>query len=231
MTRTEPETPAPSSAARLPAVPETWPYTECLPPRAGLLVVLAGPSAVGKDALIDTLRQRGFPVTKIVTAPTRAPRPGEVDGRDYWVLSRDEFARWIEDGKLLEWANVYGTPYGTPVAEVRRALARGEVVLLKIDVQGAAQVKAKVPEAIFIYLGPESVADLEQRLVRRGTETEEAYQTRLAEARAELQEIPRFDYLVINRNGQLDRAADQVEAIVTSECLRVHPRQIQLPPD
>src|SRR5581483_11556448 len=142
------------------------------------LVVLSGPSAVGKDALIDALRLRRFPLTKIVTATTRTPRPGEVDGRDYWFLSREAFARWIDDGKLLEWANVYGTPYGTPVAEVRQALARGEVVLLKIDVQGAAQVKAKVPDAVFIYLGPESVNDLEQRLVRRGTETEEAYQTR-----------------------------------------------------
>lgn len=211
------------------AIPDAWPYAELGPTRPGLLVILSGPSGVGKDAVIDCLRDDGFPFTKIVTATTRAPRPGEVNGRDYWFLSQDEFARWRDAGKLLEWANVYGTPYGTPVAEVRAALDRGGIVLLKIDVQGAAQIKAKVPDAVFIYLGPESFAELERRLERRGTETDAEFQVRLDRARSELRQIPHYDYLVINRRGQIDCAARQVAAIVTAERLRVHPRPIQLP--
>lgn len=221
---------ADSSLARCSsAIPDAWPYAELGPTQPGLLVVLSGPSGVGKDAVIDCLRDRGFPLTKIVTATTRAPRPGEVDGRDYWFLSQDEFTRWRDAGKLLEWANVYGTPYGTPVAEVHAALDRGGIVLLKIDVQGAAQIKAKVPNAVFIFLGPESFAELERRLGRRGTETDADFQVRLELARSELRQIPHYDYLVINRRGQLDCAALQVEAIVTAERLRVHPRQVQLP--
>lgn len=230
MTETRPEVPDAPFAECSNVIPDAWPYSELVPSRSGLLVVLSGPSGVGKDALIDRLRDHGFPFTKVVTATTRAPRPGEVNGRDYWFLSLDEFERWRDEGKLLEWANVYGTPYGTPVAEVRKALDRGEVVLLKIDVQGAAQIKSKASDAVFIYVGPESFEELQRRLERRGTETEEAYQRRLDQARSELRQIPHYDYLVINRRGQLQCAAKQVEAIISAERARVHPRQIQLPP-
>lgn len=211
--------------------PTGWPYNELVPPQRGLLVVLTGPSGVGKDALLDYLRDQKFPLTRVVTVTTRAPRDGEVHGRDYWFLSHAEFERWRDEGKLLEWANVYGTPYGTPVAGVRQALERGEVVLLKIDVQGAAQIKQKVPNAVFVYLGPESYDELRRRLGRRGTESERQYQVRLEQAHDELRQIPDFDYLVINRHGQLARAASQVEAIITAERLRVLPRLIQLPPN
>jgi guanylate kinase len=230
MAESDPATPLGPLSVCSVAIPNAWPYPELLAPPSGLLVVLSGPSGVGKDAVIACLRDQGFPFTKIVTATTRAPRDGEADGRDYRFLSHDEFARKRDAGQFLEWANVYGTPYGTPVAEVRRALDRSEVVLLKIDVQGAAQIKAKVPNALFIYLGPESFGELERRLVRRGTETDEEYQVRLEQARNELRQIPEYDYLVINRRGQLACAAAQVVAIITAERLQVHPRRIRLPP-
>jgi guanylate kinase len=211
------------------AAPNAWPYDELLPAREGLLVVLSGPSAVGKDALIAALQADGFPFTKIVTATTRAIRPGEESGKDYHFLTHAEFARMIDDGLLLEWANVYGTPYGTPAADVRAALERGETVLLKIDVQGATQIKAKVPNAVFIYLGPGSFDELVERLRRRGTETDAAFQRRVDQAREELCQLPAYDYLVVNRQGELARAVNQVKAIITAERLRVRPRQIRIP--
>jgi guanylate kinase len=210
-------------------VPRVWPYDEVLPPRAGLLVVLSGPSAAGKDALLHELRQSGFPITKVVTVTTRAPRPGEVPGKDYHFVTHKEFARLRDADKLLEWAEVYGTPYGTLADEVRQALDRRETVLLKIDVQGAAQVKQKVPDAVFIYLGPGSFEELIERLRRRATETDAEFQRRVEQAREELRQLPRFDYLVVNREGRLAKAVEQVKAIIIAERLKVRPRQIRLP--
>jgi guanylate kinase len=218
----------PRTASLLPA-PLVWPYDELLEPPRGLLVVLSGPSGAGKDAIISELQARGFPVTRIVTATTRAIRPGEVPGKDYHFLTAEEFAQWRQSGKLLEWAEVYGTPYGTPVEDVRRALAADETVLLKIDVQGAAQIKQKVPNAVFIFIGPGSFDELVQRLRRRGTESEGQYQRRVQQAREELGQLRSYDYLVINRQGDLARAVQQVEAIISAERLRVHRPAIVLP--
>jgi guanylate kinase len=209
-------------------VPATWPYDELLLPRTGLLVVLSGPSGVGKDAVLARLEAMGVPFTRIITATCRPIRPGEIPGKSYHFLTPEEFARWRSEGKLLEWAEVYGVPYGTPVEDVRRALAAGETVLLKIDVQGAAQIKQKAPDAVFIYLGPGSFEELVHRLFRRGTETKEVFQRRVQQAREELRQLPMYDYLVINRQGELDCAVEQVKAIITAERLRVHPRQIRL---
>lgn len=190
--------------------------------------MLSGPSGVGKDALIARLEADGCAFTRIVTATTRAIRPGEMPGQSYHFLSQEEFARWRSEGKLLEWAEVYGTPYGTPIEDVRRALEAGETVLLKIDVQGAAQVKQKAPDAVFIYLGPGSFDELVQRLTRRGTETREAFERRVQQAREELEQIPLYDYVVVNRQGKLQCAVDQVRAIITAERLRVHQRHVRL---
>lgn len=208
--------------------PADWPYDELLPPRNGLLVVLSGPSGVGKDSVIDALTQSGFPLTKIVTATTRPIRNGEVNGKDYRFLTPAEFTAWREQGKFLEWAEIYGRFYGTPKDEVRRGLAGGETVLLKIDVQGAAQIKAKVPNAVYVFLGPGSFPELVQRLGRRGTETEEQFQRRIQHARWELAQMTTYDYLVINRQGQLDCATAQIKAIIVAERLRVHPRPITI---
>ncbi|HVC34531.1 MAG TPA: guanylate kinase [Chloroflexota bacterium] len=209
-------------------LPAAWPYDELLLPREGLLVVLSGPSGAGKDAVIARLEASGFPFTRVVTATCRPIRLGEVPGKSYHFLTPEEFARWRAEGKLLEWAEVYGVPYGTPIDDVRRALAAGETVLLKIDVQGAAQVKQKAPAAVFIYLGPGSFEELVHRLARRGTESEAVFQRRVQQAREELRQVPLYDYLVINRQGELGCAVDQVQAIITAERLRVHPRQIRL---
>ncbi len=227
---TDPSSPreAPTATRCTTDVPDTWPYTELLLPRTGLLVVLSGPSAAGKDAVLARLEESGFPFTRIITATCRPIRPGEVPGKSYHFLTPDEFARWRTEGKLLEWAEVYGVPYGTPIEDVRRALAAGQTVLLKIDVQGAAQVKQKAPDAVFIYLGPGSFDELVQRLARRGTETEAAFRRRVQQAREELRQLPMYDYLVINRQGKLECAVEQVKAIITAERLRVHPRQIRL---
>jgi len=208
--------------------PDAWPYNDLLPSRAGLLVVLSGPSAVGKDAVLARLEADGFPLTRVVTATCRPIRPGEVPGRSYHFLTVDEFARWRADGKLLEWAEVYGVLYGTPIEDVRRALDAGLTVLLKIDVQGAAQIKQKAPDAVFIYLGPGSFGELVDRLARRKTETEVVFQRRIQQAREELCQIPAYDYLVINRQGELDCAVEQIKAIIIAERLKVHPRQIRL---
>jgi guanylate kinase len=209
-------------------VPRVWPYDDVLPPRAGLLVVLSGPSGAGKDAVLHDLRQSSFPITRVVTVTTRPPRPNEVPGKDYHFVTPEEFDRLRDAGKLLEWAEVYGTPYGTPIDDVRAALDRGETVLLKIDVQGAAQVKRKVPDAVFIYLGPGSFDELVRRLRGRGTETEAGFARRVEQARDELRQLPTYDYLVVNRDGELGCAVEQVKAIITAERLRVRPRQIQL---
>lgn len=227
---TDPNRPleSPIKSACSTELPAAWPYDELVPSRTGLLVVLSGPSGVGKDAVLARLEAAGFPFTRVVTATCRPIRPGEIPGRSYHFLTPEEFARWRTEGKLLEWAEVYGVPYGTPVEDVRRALAAGDTVLLKIDVQGAAQIKQKAPEAVFIYLGPSSFDELVDRLALRATETEAAFQRRVQQAREELRQIPMYDYLVINRQGELACAVDQVEAIITAERLRVRPRQIRL---
>jgi guanylate kinase len=209
-------------------IPAVWPYTEVVGERRGLLVVMSGPSGAGKDAVIDALARSGLPFTKVVTATTRSRRAGEVPGKDYHFLTSEEFYRWRDAGLLLEWAMVYGTPYGTPIAGVREALRAGETVLLKIDVQGAAQIKAKAPNAVFIYLGPGSFDELKQRLTRRKTESDDAYDRRIDQAREELLQVPHYEYLVVNRQGELDCAVEQVRSIILAERLRIHPRPIDV---
>lgn len=210
------------------AIPDAWPYNAQPVSRTGLLVVLSGPSGVGKDAVIAGLERNHFPFTRIVTATTRAIRPGEVEGQSYHFLTPDEFTHWRDGGKLLEWATYGQAFYGTPLESVHQALARGETVLLKIEVQGAAQVRQKAPDAVSIFLGPGSFEELARRLHRRGTESPEAFDRRIQQAREELSQLPNYDYLVINRDGGLECAIEQVEAIITAERLRVHQRPIRV---
>jgi guanylate kinase len=209
-------------------IPDAWPYDELLPPRRGLLVVFSGPSGTGKDAVLGALGATGVPFTRIVTVTTRPPRPAEVAGVDYRFVTVDEFAQLRDADHLLEWAEVYGRLYGTPLDAVREALDRDETVILKIDVQGAASVKRRAPNAVFIFLGPGSFDELVGRLAGRGTESSEAFQLRVLQAREELRQLPEYDYLVINRQGELDCAVEHVRAIITAERLKVHPRDIRL---
>ncbi len=194
----------------------------------GMLFVLSGPSGVGKDSVIRALKAEGFPLQYVVTVTTRPRRPTEVHGRDYFFVSPAEFQRLKDQGRLLEWAVVHGHEYGTPLDQVQAALAAGQDVLLKIDVQGAAQVKRRVPGAVFIFLAPPSLEDLAARLAQRGTESPEALARRLADAQAELQRLREYDYVVINRAGALEMAVAHLKAIITAERLRVQPRRTRL---
>ncbi len=228
--------PEPTSDSRAPArqavVPcwlgsDPWP-ADLYPPRRSLLIVLSGPSGAGKDAVIERLKAERYPLHYTVTATTRPIRKDEIPGVSYHFVSPEEFARLREGGELLEWANVHGFEYGTPLRQVREALAAGSDTLLKLDVQGAAKVKARVPEAVYIFLGPPSKEELVARLVGRGTESPEGLARRIRNADDELRAVDCYDYLVINRNGRLAEAVARVKAIVEAERHRVRPRECDL---
>jgi guanylate kinase len=181
--------------------------------RRGRLIVVAGPSGVGKGTVVRRLRARdpdGLALS--VSATTRAPRPGEVDGTDYAFVSDVEFDRMIRDGELLEWAEIVGHRSGTPRSFVESQLASGRDVLVEIDVQGAAQVRDADRDALLIFLVPPSFDVLESRLRSRGTETEDRIRRRLRTAEWELQQAGWFDHVVVN--DDLERAADEVAAII-----------------
>jgi len=204
------------------------PLPQYPPPSPSLLFVLSGPSGVGKDAVISRLKQENLPLHFTVTATTRPIRRGEVHGVNYYFVTVERFNDLIARGELLEWANVHGNLYGTPITQVREALASGKDVLLKIDVQGAAQVKRRVPDAVFIFLGPPDIQSLISRLSQRGTESPEEVARRIADACEEMRHLPEYDYLVINPEQQLEEAVQKVKAIITAEKCRVKPREIRI---
>lgn len=165
----------------------------------GRLIVLAGPTAVGKGTVAAWIREHHPEIAMSVSATTRPPRPGEIDGTHYHFVSPEEFDRLIENDGLLEWATVHGVNrYGTPRAPVERKLAQGESVLLEIDLQGARQVREALPEAYLVFLAPPSWDELVNRLVGRGTETEAERERRLATAREELAAVSEFDTTIVN---------------------------------
>jgi guanylate kinase len=193
-----------------------------------LLVVISGPSGVGKDTLVQGLKRRAYPFYFVVTATSRPPRPEEVHGVDYFFVSEAEFEDMIQNNELLEHAMVYGQHKGIPKQQVRAALASGKDVVMRLDVQGAATVKRIVPEAVLIFLSASSERELYHRLEKRCTESKAQLDLRIRTARKELEQLDKFDYLVINRNGAVDEAVDQVLNIVRAEHCRVHPRHIVL---
>ncbi len=182
--------------------------------RTGRLVVISGPSGVGKSTISrEVLRRSG--ATFSVSATTRQPRPGEVDGRDYRFVDRPAFERMIEQGELLEWAEVFGNLYGTPVGPVRDAMAAGKVVLLEIDVQGGLQVHEKMPSATFVLIEPPDDEELRRRLTGRGTEDDETLTRRLGKAREELRvarQSGAYDRVVVNRD--IETAVREIVEIV-----------------
>lgn len=185
------------------------------PPPRGRLFVLSGPSGVGKDAVLSLMKEMdGLNCRFATTATTRPIRRGERDGADYIFLTEPQFRALIESDGLLEWAEVYGNLYGVPKREVSDALSRGENVLVKIDVQGAATVRRLYPDAVLIFLDPPDADALERRLRARATESEPDLQRKLAAARAELREAARFDRRVVNEEGEPRKAAELVAAIV-----------------
>jgi guanylate kinase len=193
-----------------------------------LLIVISGPSGVGKDSVICCMRDRGLPFHFVVTATTRPPRPGEVHGEDYFFLSKDEFAEMIEKGELLEYAIVYNDYKGVPKQQVRAALATGKDVVMRVDVQGADSVRKLAPEALLIFLTTEDEDELVNRLRAAKRGVAEDLNLRIAMARQELKQIGRFDYVVINRENQLDETVHTIQAIITAEHHRVKHRKVQL---
>lgn len=193
-----------------------------------LLVVISGPSGVGKDSVLNRMRELSFPFHFVVTATSRAIRPGEVDGYDYHFVSVERFEAMIRDEELIEWALVYGQYKGIPKFEVRQAMASGRDVVLRINVDGAATVRRIAPEAVFIFLAPASSEELRERLSLRRTESQAEIDTRLAVATSEMEQLDNFDYVVLNREGRLDEAVGQIRAIIAAEKQRVFPRQVQL---
>ena len=197
-------------------------------PAQPLLVVLSGPSGVGKDSILMRMRDIGFPFHFVVTATSRAQRPGERDGYDYHFVSKERFEEMITRGELLEWAEVYGHYKGIPKREVGQALQSGRDVILRIDVQGAATIKRLAPDAVFIFLAPGSFDELHNRLQWRRTESPDQMEQRLAMARREMDALDTFDYVVINREDHLDDAVGQIRNIMSAEKQRVRPRRVLL---
>ncbi len=192
------------------------------------LIVISGPSGVGKDSVVRCMKERGLPFHFVVTATSRAQRAGEVHGRDYYFVTRQEFERMIAADELLEHALVYNEHKGIPKAHVRQALASGKDVVLRIDVQGAETVRRLCPEALLIFLSTVSDEELIDRLRARKTETPDGLALRIATAREELAHLGNFDYLVFNPTGRLDEAVDAIVSIIEAEHHRVHPRRVSL---
>jgi guanylate kinase len=193
-----------------------------------LLIVISGPSGVGKDSVVRNMQARGLQVHFVVTATTRPPRPTERNGVDYIFISKDEFAEMIEQGELLEYAIVYNDFKGIPKEQVRQALASGQDVVMRIDVQGAATIRKLCPEALLIFLTTRDEAELERRLIARKSESPQDLKLRIATARQELKEIGIFDYVVVNVEDRLDDTVDTIEAILCAEHHRTNPRKVTL---
>jgi guanylate kinase len=193
-----------------------------------LLIVLSGPSGVGKDAVLNRMRELKRPFHYVVTATTRRKRAGEIDGRAYHFVSQERFKEMIDQHQLLEWAEVYGNRYGVPKAEIGAALARGMDVIVKVDVQGATTIKGLLPQAVFIFLMPPSAEAQEQRLRKRHSESPPDLALRLDRAEQEIERLPIFDYVITSHQHRLDEVVLQIDAVVTAERCRVKPRIVQL---
>ncbi len=193
-----------------------------------LLIVVSGPSGVGKDATLSKLCLACPDCFFVVTATTRPIRPMERHGVDYIFMSESEFQATLENGGFLEHATVYGNSYGVPRQQVKDALASGKDVMMRIDVQGAATLKKVAPEAVFIFLAPPSLDALACRLRARHTESPEALALRLATAQQEMERVTMFDYVVINRDDELDDTVGAIQAILEAEKRRVHQRNVKL---
>ncbi len=193
-----------------------------------LLIVISGPSGVGKDTVIQRMKERQLPFHFVVTATTRPPRPEENHGVDYFFVSHDEFAEMIEHDELLEYAIVYNDYKGIPKEQVRQALQSGKDVVMRIDVQGAATIRELVRDALLIFLTTQDEDELVSRLKERKTETPEGLKLRIATARQELRRIHEFDYVVVNPDDQLDETVDTIMAIIQAEHHRLQPRKVRL---
>lgn len=193
-----------------------------------LLIVISGPSGVGKDAVLTRMKEVGYPLEYIVTVTTRTRRANEKDKIDYHFVSEETFRAMIENKELLEWANVYGNWYGVPYKQVKQALDKGKDTVIKVDVQGATTIKKILPQAVFIFLMSSSMDELTVRLKHRHTELPSDLALRLKSAEEELEELSLFDYIVVNKQDEIDLAVSDIGIIITAEKRRVNPREINL---
>jgi guanylate kinase len=198
---------------------------KCLPP---LVIVVSGPSGVGKDAILNRLKERQYPFRFVTTLTTRLQRASEKNLVDYHFVSKDEFQQLLKNDGLLEWAEVYGNWYGVPKAPVKEALVEGRDTIIKVDVQGAAHIKSILPDAVLIFISPPSLDELSKRLCKRHTECAEDLSLRLKTAEQEIQQISSFDYVVLNPSNAVDQAVEDILAITRAEKCRVQTRQYDL---
>lgn len=193
-----------------------------------LLIVISGPSGVGKDSVINRMKERGLPFRFVITANTRPQRPDEIDGVDYFFVTHEEFERMIEDGELFEYAVVYEDLKGVPKNQIEDALASGKDVIMRLDVQGAETIRAKCPEALMVFLSTRNEDELIARLKTRRTESEESLTLRIKTAREEFERVDSFDYYVVNEEDKLDETVDTILSIIQAEHARTTPREVSL---
>lgn len=188
----------------------------------GTLFVVSGPSGAGKTSIISSLLNKLDNIVFSVSCTTRLPRPGEVDGVDYFFIDRETFLKMRENGEFLEWAEVHGNLYGTPKKFVVENIEKGNNIILDIDVQGALQVKQNFKDAVFVFVAPPSYEALRERLLKRGTESKESMLKRLENAKKEMSKIVEFDYLIVNNN--LENSILAVKSIIIAESYRTRRR-------
>jgi guanylate kinase len=193
-----------------------------------LLVVISGPSGVGKDAVLNEMKARMLPFHFVVTTTSRKPRPGEVEGVDYNFVDLQDFESMIAKNELIEFALVYQDYKGIPREQVSKALESGKDVVMRLDVQGARKIRNLFPEAVLIFLVPSDAKEWYQRLIDRKTETPESLKIRIETALSELNQLDLFDYVVVNAQNRLQKAVDDIEAIIKVEHSRTHPRKIHV---
>ncbi len=201
---------------------------KAIQPAPPLMVVISGPSGVGKDSVVRRMEELGHPFHFVVTATSRPRREYEVEGRDYHFLTVEQFEQMIYGGELLEHAVVYGQYKGIPKAHVREALDSGKDVIMRLDVQGASTVRRLVPDAVLIFLVAASEEELARRLQDRHTDDAEQIRKRMETVREEMKRVEEFDYVVVNADCALDDAVSKIVAIVTAEKCRTHPRRARL---
>ena len=193
-----------------------------------LVIVISGPSGVGKDATLAKIKESGVRFHCVVTATTRKRRASEINGADYYFLTQKEFETRIKQNEFLEYAKVYNNYYGVLKKEVCDALKQGEDIIIKVDVQGAKTLKNKMPEAVFIFLMPPSIEDLTDRLKARNADSQQDVDLRMSQVEEEIKNLEMFDYMVINHKDSLDQTAETIKSIVVAEKCRVHRRVVHL---
>ena len=193
-----------------------------------LMIVISGPSGVGKDSVLRQLKKSDLPIYHVVTANTRSPRPDEKEGVDYFFVTREEFERMIKNDELIEYSRVYGDYKGVPKSQIRKALATGKDVVLRLDVQGAEKIKKMYPEATLIFLTPSDQEEWHKRLSGRTHSHEKYMDQRIATVIEELEKAKAFDYIVVNAQGKLKKTVATIEAIITAEHHRADQQAIKI---